>query len=243
MIKAVVGAVVFTAAIAGALAGQSGPIPNAQAPEIVAAGRGDTTIAPTSAAFTVSVTTRAATAAQAASENAKRLASTLGWLRSQGLAATDITTAGYSVGQHFEEERGRPTPAGFIARNTLRVEVRRLDDLGKIIDAALTGGATEISTPQFLSTNLPEGRRAALAEAVREARADAEAIARAAGGSIGRLISANSGVSGPMVREAYDGMVLQARMAGGIPTNIMPRDLGVSAQVTVRWEFIPGATR
>jgi uncharacterized protein YggE len=240
--KAIVGAIAFIAAIGGALGGQTGPVPNAQAPEIVAAGRGDTTIAPTSAAFTVSVTTRAATAAQAAAENAKRLASTLNWLRSQGLAATDITTAGYSVGQHFEEDRGRQTPAGFVARNSLRVEVRRLDDLGKIIDAALTGGATEISSPQYLSTNLPEGRRAALAEAVREARADAEAIARAAGGSIGRLISASSGVSGPMVREAYGDMVLTAsRMS--VPTNIMPRDLGVSAQVTVRWEFIPGATR
>jgi uncharacterized protein YggE len=222
--------------------GQTGPVPNAQAPEIVAAGRGDTTVAPTSAAFTVSVTTRAATAAQAAAENAKRLASTLNWLRSQGLASADITTAGYVVEQHFEDDRGRQIRAGFIARNTLRVEVRRLDDLGKIIDAALTGGATEISTPQYLSTNLPEGRRAALAEAVREARTDAEAIARAAGGSIGRLISASSGVSGPMVREAYD-MMLASRMSGGPPTNIMPRDLGVSAQVNVRWEFIPGATR
>jgi uncharacterized protein len=243
MMRVALAAAVLTAAMSRVVGAQAGPIPNAQAPEIVTIGRGDTTVAPTSATFTVSVTTRAATAAQAAAENAKRLASTLNWLRSQGLAAADITTAGYSVGQHFEEERGRQTPAGFIARNSLRVEVRRLDDLGKIIDAALTGGATEISTPQFLSTNLPEGRRAALAEALREARADAEAIARAAGGSIGRLISANSGVSGPMVREAYGDFVLTGRISGGPPTNIMPRDLGVSAQVTVRWEFIPGTAR
>lgn len=243
MIKTVCGALVFTAAISVGLGGQSGPVPNASAPEIVSAGHGDTTIAPTSAAFSVSVTTRAATAAQAAAENAKRVESTLSWLRSQGLAAADLTTVGYSVGQHFEEQRGRQAPAGFVARNTVRVEVRRLEDLGKIIDAALTGGATEISAPQYLSTNIREGRRAALAEAVREARSDAEAIARAAGGALGRLISANSGVSSPMYRQAYPEMVLTAAMVGGTPTNIMPRDLAVSAQVTVRWEFIPGATR
>src|SRR5688500_7971403 len=131
MVRAACAAVVLTAVMSGLVSGQSGPVPNAQAPEIVAAGRGDTTIAPTSAAFTVSVTTRAQTAAQAAAENAKRLASTLSWLHSQGLGSTDITTAGYSVGQHFEEERGRQVPAGFIARNTLRIEVRRLADLGK----------------------------------------------------------------------------------------------------------------
>lgn len=242
MVRAIFGALVCAALIGGALGGQTGPVPNAHAPEIVAAGRGDTTIAPTSAAFTVSVTTRAATAAQAAAENAKRLQSTLSWLRSQGLAATDLTTVGYSVGQHYEEQRGRQTPAGFVARNTVRVEVRRLDDLGKIIDAALTGGATEISSPQFLSTHLREGRRAALAEAVREARADAEAIARAAGGSLGRLISANSGVSSPMFRAAGGEIMVTGAMSGA-PTHIMPRDLAVSAQVTARWEFVPGAAR
>lgn len=240
--RAALAALVFTGAISETLSAQSGPVPNAHAPEIVSAGRGDTTIAPTSAVFTVSVTTRAATAARAAAENAQRLASTLSWLRSQGLAPGDLTTVGYSVGQHYEEQRGRQTPAGFVARNTVRVEVRRLDDLGKVIDAALTGGATEISSPQFLSTHLREGRRAALAEAVREARADAEAIARAAGGSLGRLISANSGVSSPMFRAAGGEVMLAGGVSGG-PTHIMPRDLAVSAQVTVRWEFIPGAAR
>lgn len=243
MTRAAIGALVFTMAIGEGLRGQTGPVPNASAPEIVSAGHGDTAIAPTSAAFTVSVTTRAPTAAQAAAENARRLESTLSWLRSQGLAPADLTTAGYSVGQDYEEQRGRRTPAGFVARNTVRVEVRRLEDLGKIIDAALTGGATEISAPQFLSTNLREGRRAALAEAVREARADAEAIARAAGGALGRLISVNSGVSSPMYRGYSGEMVLAAAMPGGAPTNIMPRDLSVSAQVTVRWEFVAGPAR
>ena len=241
MIKAISGALVCAAAIAGGLGGQTGPVPNASAPEIVSAGRGDTAIAPTSAVFTVSVTTRAATAAQAAAENAKRVESTLSWLRSQGLAATDLTTVGYSVGQHFEDQRGRPIPAGFIARNTIRVEVRRLADLGKIIDAALTGGATEISGPQFLSTSISTGRRAALAEAVREARADAEGIARAAGGTLGRLISVNSGVSSPMYREGYDMSLMGVTVAsGGMPTSILPRDLTITAQVTTRWEFLPG---
>jgi uncharacterized protein YggE len=243
MIKAVFGALVFTAAIGGGLRGQSEPVPNAQAPEIVSVGRGDTIIAPTSAAFSVSVTTRAATAAQAAAENAKRLESTLRWLRSLGLAPTDLTTVGYSVGQHYEEQRDRRTPAGFVARNTVRVEVRKLDDLGRVIDAALSGGATEISAPQFLSTNTREARRAALAEALREARADAEAIARAAGGALGRLIAANSGVSAPMYREAFGEVILTSAMAGRMPTNIMPRDLTIAAQVTARWEFVPGPAR
>lgn len=243
MRKAVFVALVFTAVIGKRLGAQAAPVPNAHAPEIVSLGRGDTTIAPTSAAFSVSVTTRGASAAQAAAENAKRLESTLSWLRSSGLAPADITTAGYSVGQYYDEQRDKRTPAGFVARNTVRVEVRRLDDLGKVIDAALTGGATEISAPQFLSTNISQARRTSLAEALREARSDAEAIARAAGGTLGRLISATSGVSSPMFRDSYGEVMLTSGGAPRVPTNIMPRDLSVAAQVTARWEFIPGATR
>src|SRR5687767_12369341 len=243
MVRAVLAAVILSVTLGEVLGAQSLPVPNAQAPEIVTVGRGDTTIAPTSATISVSVTTRGATAGQAAAENATRLESTLRALRAMGLAATDLTTVGYSVGQNYEEQRDRRRSAGFVARNTVRVEVRRVEDLGRVIDAALAGGATEVSAPQFLSTNLREARRVALAEALREARADADAIARAAGGTVGRLIAANSGVSSPMYRDVYNEVVVTGAVSGGVPTNIIPRDLGIAAHVTARWEFIPGSGR
>jgi uncharacterized protein YggE len=192
----------------------------------------------------ITVTTRAPTAAQAAADNATRLESTLKALRALGLSAGELVTAGYSVAQNYEFTREAPrTPAGFIARNTIRAEVRKLDDLGKVIDAALGGGATEISGVQFLATNTQEARRSALADAVRQARADAEAIARAAGGSLGRLISLNSGGAGMMRQEAF--LEYQDTIAARAvpPTSITPRDLTIAAQVVGRWEFISGAGR
>lgn len=244
MLRTLVAAAIATGAVAGILSAQAASVgASGSAPEITASGRGETRISPTSSSIAISVTTRAPTAAQAAADNATRLESTLKALRAAGLAANELTTMNYSVAQNYEMTREAPrTPSGFIARNTVRAEVRKLDDIGKVIDAALAGGATEISGVQYLTASGQEARRSALAEAVRQARTDAEAIARAAGGSLGRLIALNS-VGGPqlMRQEAYMEYQMVAEVRA--PTSITPRDLTISAQVTGRWEFVPGAAR
>ena len=84
-----------------------------------------------------------------------------------------------------------PTPpkvTGYTVTNTVRADVRRIDDVGKLIDAALAKGANEISSLQFYSSKADSARRAALAAAVADARADAEVLARAAGGTLGALV-------------------------------------------------------
>jgi len=242
MLRIFAHSIVATALVAGIARGQSpGPVPSA-GPEITATGRGEVKVTPTASSVLITVTTRAPTAAQAAADNAARLESTLKALRAIGLAANDLTTAGYSVGQNYETTRESPRlPSGFIARNTIRAEVRRLEDLGKAIDAALAGGATEIAGVQHSSANSQEARRTALASAVREARADAEAIARAGGGSLGRVIALTS-AGGPREVGGMAGADFEfAAMARG--TSINPRDLTIFAQVTGRWEFVPGAGR
>ena len=236
MLKTSAVAFVMVASFAGIAGGQAISMPVAGRPEILATGRGETKATPTSALVSISVTTRAPTAAQAAADNATRLESTLRALRALGLPANDLTTIGYSVGPNYEPTREGRTPAGFMARNTIRAEVRKLDDIGKVIDAALAGGATEIAGVQYASANSEEARRSALAAAVRAARADAEAIARAAGGSLGNLIALSSGGSPQFAARMYEGDF----EAAGRVTNIMPRDLTIAAQVVGRWEFIPG---
>lgn len=212
-------------------------------PEITAYGRGEAKAAPTSAMVSISVTTRAPTAAQAAADNAARLDATLKALRGVGLAPNELSTIGYSVAQNYETTREVRTPSGFIARNTIRAEVRKLDDLGKVIDAALAGGATEISGVAFLSANSESARLSALAEAVRQARGEAETIARAAGGTLGRLITLASGGTQLARMEAFSDIQLRG-MAGGVAgTSITPRDLPIVATVSGRWEFVPGPAR
>jgi uncharacterized protein YggE len=184
---------------------------------------------------------------EAAAENARRVEAITRALRTAGLAEKDITTAGYRLEQNYEHPRNAEArPVGFSAHTTIRVEVRPLENLGRVIDAAIAGGATGVSGIQFLASNTEEARRTAMAEAVRQAKADADVLARAAGGSLGRLIALNSGGVVQPRRDMYDvQMQSLVASAGGMAaaTNIFPGELNVTAMVFGRWEFIPGTSR
>jgi uncharacterized protein YggE len=223
------------------------PVPSAKEPELTTNGRGETRLAPDYAYVTIGVMNPAQNAVDAASENARRFESIMGVLRAFGLNDRQLLTSRYNLTQNFEyPKNGQPKPSGFVARSTIRAEVHRLEDLGKIIDASIASGATEVSGVQFLASNTDEARRTAMTEAVRQARADADAMARAAGGSLGRLIALNSGgISQPIYNAGGNVFAASAIvMSGGPPpTTIAPGDLIVTAQVFGRWEFVAGPSR
>jgi uncharacterized protein len=221
--------------------------PSVREPEITASGRGEVRLAPAYAVVTINVTTRANMAVEAAAQNAQIVEATMKALRGAGLSEKDIATSGYSLQQNYDYLPNRqPQPAGFAANTSIRAEVRRLNDLGRVIDAAIGGGATGVSGIQFLASNSDEARRAAMADAVRQARADAEVIARSAGGNLGRLIALNSGgVSQPFGRDMSSIQLRAGGMVTGAsaPTSIVPGELNVTATVFGRWEFIPSTSR
>jgi uncharacterized protein YggE len=217
------------------------PGPTAREPEITAAGHGESHLAPTFAVVMIGVTTRAGTAAEAAAQNAAKVASTLAALRQAGVAIDDLTNQGYSIEQAYEDNGRRR--GGFTARNTIRARVNSVAQVGQVIDAAVNGGAGEINSVQFGAPNIEEARRAAMTEAVKQARADAAVLAGAAGGTLGRLITLSSSSSFP---PGYGSGQLEGVLLSGtssVPTVLSPRELTVSAQALGRWEFIPGASR
>jgi uncharacterized protein YggE len=242
----IAGCIAWTAADsqAAAVAQAPEPSPSASQPEIMANGRGEVRLAPTYAALTVNAGTRATTAVEAAAQNGQKVDAVIKALRASGLSEKDITTAGYHLQQDYDYRADRrPEPSGFTANTSIRAEVRRLESLGKVIDAAIAGGATGISGVQYFAANTDEARRSAMSQAVREAQTDADVLARAAGGSLGRLIGLNSGGVSPFPRDIqFAGGNVQMR-APAAPTNIAPGELNVTAIVSGRWEFIPGAAR
>ena len=241
MLKSFVSVALATCLIGSAGAAQTTAAgPSAREPEITATGHGETHLPPTFAVVMIAVSTRAGSATEAASQNAAKVASTLSSLRGAGVAAEDLSNEGYNVEQAYNEKNQR---AGFTARNSIRVRVPSVDQVGRIIDAALAGGATDISSVQFGAASIEDARRAAMTEAVRQARADAEVIASASGGRLGRLISLSAASGMP---PGYGPYVLEARLTaamGSVPTVLSPRDLLVSAQASGRWEFVPGPSR
>lgn len=209
---------------------------NMSVSQVVTTGMGEARVSPDRATIFVGVQSRAATAAVAGADNARRQKAILDTLRAMGLSSDQLSTINYSVSpeMQYNPNGGTPRVTGYVVSNNVRVEVHRLDDIGRYIDAVLAKGANEISSLQFMSSKADSARRAALGEAVAHARADAEALAKAAGGSLGPLIevSTTSSPIRPMMEVAMRSSVAGQR------TPIEPGEQTVSAMVTARWAFI-----
>jgi uncharacterized protein len=235
VLNRIVSAAVIAATIASPLAAQ---VVASAPPQIVVTGNGQATVNPDRATIFLGVQSRAATAATAGSENARRLRAILDTLRAVGLTADQISTINYNVSPEMQYSPTGATPprvTAYVVTNTVRAELRRIEDVARVVDAALGKGANQVSSLQFFSSKADSVRRAAFASAVADARADAEVLARAAGGTLGALLELSS--NEVPVRPVFSRVAMES---AGQVTPIEAGQQTVSATVTARWVFIPG---
>ena len=232
------------ALLASPLAAQSALTPPAP-PTIEVSGNGDAKVTPDRALVYVGVQTRGRTAALAGQENAKLATAILEAVRGAGVAREQIGTMNYSVNpmyRYYPDGR-KPELTGYDASNTVRVEVRNLDLVGKVIDAALGAGANNITGINFFASQIDATKREALSAATTDARLSAEVMAKAAGGSLGALVNVTSqmqDVPRPMPQVM---MLARAKVADAETPVMAPTEQTVTATVVGRWQFIPGAPR
>jgi uncharacterized protein YggE len=220
----------------------AGPMPMRRAPEISTSATGEARYTPDRATISFGVQTRAATAAQASADNAVKQRAVIEAIRAKGIASEQITTVDYSLNaeQEYNPQAGDKGPrvTGYVATNTVRVEVRKVDQVGVLIDAAIAKGANEVSSLDFHSSAPDSLRRVALADAYRQAFADATALARAAGGQLGDLVELSTGGAtsppGPvMMAESF----AKTRATTPIANGEQSMNVGLMA----RWMFVSGA--
>lgn len=229
--------IVFVAASATGLAAQTPTSPaSTPVPQISTSATGESKVQPDRATIQFGVETRRPTAAQAGAENARRQRAVLDTLRKLGLTEAQLSTSGYSVTPEMRYDGKQPQVTGYIARNVVQADVRRIEQVGSLIDGALGAGANMVNSLRFFSSRADEARRLALADAVGKARSDAEAMARAAGGTLGPLIDMSTAGD---VRPVYD--VAPARMAAAesVATPIDPGEQTVTVFISARWSFLP----
>ncbi len=230
------------AALALPLAAQSPQTP--PPPQIVANGEGEAQVTPDRARVHVAVETRGKTAAEAAAENARIQTAVIARIRALGIPAERITTVGYNVQPEYNRSRDpnddQPRVIGYVAHNTVRADVWRMDQVGAVIDGALAAGANRLGGLDMYSSREDAVRRQALSNAVNAARADAEAMATAAGGRLGPLIELTSGGfyrPQPTDMMMRGGAVMAAQAAD---TPIAAGEQTVRANVMARWQFVSG---
>jgi|SRR5689334_10947722 len=235
----IIRAIVLSAALGGWAEAQTAP---AQPPRIVTSGEAQVRVTPDRATILVGVQTRAVTAAAAGASNARTQKAILDTLKAMGLTSDQLATQSYSVNpeMQYPPSGGPGRVTGYTVSNVVRVELKRIEQVGPVVDASLAKGANQINSIQFSSSTASEARRTAMADAVRDAKADAEALARAAGGTLGPVIEISS--SSPPIRPMYTEVMMRSA-AKDVATPIEPGEQVISATVSVIWQFIPGSGR
>ena len=227
-------------AAAPALAQVAPPPPSNPPPQVVVSAVGEERIVPDRARISIGVQTQAATAAQAASANAALQRAVMDTLRALGVTAEQMTTSGYNVypDQQYDEANRRSRIVGYNVQNTLVVEVRRIEQVGALLDAALSKGANLVSSLVFYPSDMETPKRRAMTRAVERARADAEVLARAAGGRIGELLEISTFMDMP--QPMMNVRMARAEMAANAQTPISEGSQVITATVNTRWRFISG---
>lgn len=232
-------ALLFVAASPAVADAQSSAVAPEPTPQIMTSGRGEVRVNPDRATLSLAVETRRLTASQASQENARLQRAVFDTLKAVGVAADQLSTSDFSVmpEQRWNQPRQQQELVGYVVRNTVRVQVRQLDQLGRIIDAALSKGSNLVSSLELFASNTDAARREALARAVEQARLDAEAMAKAAGGVVAGLLELSSEPFEPPGVQPIR-MELRAKIADASPeTPIGTGSQAVSVKVSARWRF------
>src|SRR5688500_3946756 len=119
-------------------------------PQIAVAAQHEVKVSPDRATIQISVQTRAATAAAAATQNATKLQAVLAALRAVGLTNDQLSTVNYNVHPDYVHREGKePQITGYNVTNTIVADIRQLSQVGRVIDAALSSGANMMTSLQF----------------------------------------------------------------------------------------------
>ncbi len=234
--------VAFWGVALAAPAGQGGtPTPGSSAPttDIGVSGTGSVFANPDTAIASLGVDITGTTLTAASADASKRMTAVLDKVKSLGVDSKDITTVSYNVNPITSNPKEGETPqiTGYHVSNIVQIKIRKLNDVGTILDAAVAAGANSINNIYFtIDDPTPFGQQARQ-KAVAAAQAKAKTLAEAAGVRLGPLVSIGENVSRPL--PVFDRMyALPSAAAGaGAPGPIESGQMEVSVTVEVHYQI------
>lgn len=203
-------------------------------PSVSVTGEATIQAEPDQAQIDIGVVTQARTAPDASRDNAEKLSRVLAEVKKILGKADEVKTSGYSLNPQYRyPQGGKPEIVGYTASNTVRVKMHKLDDVGKILDAAMGAGANNIHRLAFTLKDEEGARLEALKQASAKAKNKAEAIAKSLGLVIVKILSVSENERGfqPVLRQAP--MARAEMAAAAAPTPVEPGTVDVRSTVSM----------
>ena len=216
---------------------------------------------PDVALFNAGVVSQAVSASEALADNSRKMDRVIAALRRAGIAERDVQTQAISLQPRYSnpeleaQTRARelrqpyvpPTEApriiGYEARNSVQVRVRKLGQMGKIIDTLISEGANQVDGPSFTLDEPREALDEARREAIAVGRQRADLYAQATGMRVARLLSVSEGGGYYPVQQVI--AVTGSRVGyGGAPpppppppAPVSPGELSLGLSVSMQFEL------
>jgi uncharacterized protein YggE len=202
---------------------------------ITVTGEGRVDAAPDMATVSLGVVTEGTTAAEAMAANSIQLAAVLEQLKMGGIEDRDIQTSGLSLNPNWQQTEADPTPRimGYQASNMLTVRVRKLDQLGAVLDKTISDGANSFNGLSFGLSDPEPAMNEARKRAVADAQGRARLLTQAAGLTLGPVVSISEGggFGGPQPMYRMDA-------AAASPVPVAAGEVSTTASVTMVFELV-----
>ena len=199
-------------------------------------------LAPDQATIGAGVTTEAPKATEAMRQNAENMTNVIARIKAQGIAEKDIQTTGISLGAQYDyNEPAYPATTmpsqvfrAYQASNRVSVVLHKIEDTGRVLDALIEAGATDISGPDFGVENDAAAKEQARSRAVARGEAQATAYAKMLGYTGVKVLAVSESVETAF--PVYDVAKMVAELAP-TATPVQPGMISSGVSVTITYEL------
>jgi uncharacterized protein YggE len=152
-------------------------------------GQGKVTYVPDVGYITVGVSSKGKTAEEAWAKNNEAVKKLFDALKARGIDPKDMQTANLSVSPEYIHPKDRePVLVGYVVSYDLKVTVRKLNELGPVLDDMVKNGANRNVSISFGCSDLDKLLDEARVKAIANAKHKADLYTNAAGAKTGRVM-------------------------------------------------------
>lgn len=189
---------------------------------------------PDRAMLNAGVQTKAVSAADAMAQNARQMQSVLAALKSKGVADKDIQTSSISLSQDYDYGEKGQIFKGYVANNSVTVQMKDISKIGTVLDTLVNAGATNVSGPNFMIEDDAALTQAARLDAIKQASNLSAFYAKNAGFGKARLLSISEGTDAGGPNPVAEFKSLRSA-SGDASTPIEPGEVASQITITVRY--------
>ncbi len=208
--------------------------------DITVTGQGKVTYKPDVGYINAGISSDGKSAAEAWQKNAEIVQKLFAFLKENGIDPKDMQTTGLNVAPKYVYPKDKePQLVGFTASYTLNVTVRKLDDMGKVLDGLVANGANSNMGISFGCSDPEKLLDEARLKAAQDARKKADIYASGLGVGVGLVQSITEGGGYLPVRYEFEAKAAPAARDAALAVAAGEQEMSVQVTVVFTVNNVP----